>query len=98
EPSRVLAGTVREEGTGKPVAGVIVQANGHTLANRPVTDARGHFRFLGLPKAQQHTLWFTPPADAHLIGRSVRVTAADDSFDPIQVNVQLPRGVIVTGR
>src|SRR5262249_26699534 len=80
------------------IAGVTVQADGHTLANQPVTDARGHYRYLGLPRARQHTLWFTPPTTTPLMGRSLRVTAADDTLDPIQANVELPRGVVLTGR
>src|SRR5207245_1578070 len=69
-----------------------------TLAKRPVTDARGHYRFLGLPRSEQHSFWFTPPANTPLIGRSVRVTVADDTLNPIQANVELPRGVVLTGR
>src|SRR5207245_1078576 len=55
----------------------------------------------GLPRSEQHTLSFTPPANTPLIGlmrRSVRATVGDDTLDPIQANVELPRGVVVTGR
>src|SRR5207253_290858 len=36
--------------------------------------------------------------DSPLITRSMRVTAAGGPFDPIQGDVELPRGVIITGR
>lgn len=98
EPRRVIEGTVREAVSGRPVAGVSVHAEGHTFANRPVTDARGHYRFLGLPKSPQHTLGFTPPTNTPLMGRSVRITVADGSLNPMQADVELPRGVIFTGR
>ena len=60
--NRVIEGTVREAGTGKPIAGVTLQADGHpTFSNLPVTDARGRYRFLGLRKSPVYTLWFAPP-------------------------------------
>jgi Carboxypeptidase regulatory-like domain len=98
EMSRPIEGTVREAGTGRPVAGVTVQADHHTAANRTVTDAQGRYRYLGLPNSPEHTLLFSPPADTVLMGRSRRVTAAGGPSDPIRADVELSRGAIITGR
>src|SRR5439155_13155672 len=52
----------------------------------------------GVRRSQQYTLSFQPPVDTPLIGRSVRITDPGGPFEPIQANVELPPGVIVTGR
>jgi hypothetical protein len=97
ETSRLIEGTVREARTGKPVVRVTVHASNHTLANQPVTDAQGRYRFLGLPRSRDYTLWFTPPANMPLIGRSLRVTSVDDTRDPVRADMELSRGVVVKG-
>jgi RNA polymerase sigma factor (sigma-70 family) len=98
EPGRVVEGTVREAGTGRPVAGVIVTAEHHALSNRPVTDARGHYRFAGLLRSHEYKLSFAPPADAPLIGRSALIRDGDGLLDPVPGDVELQRGVVITGR
>jgi RNA polymerase sigma factor (sigma-70 family) len=98
EPNRPIDGTVRETGTGKPVAGATIQVMGNAFVSPVTTDAHGRYRMLGLRRAQQYTLTVTPPANMPLIGRSVNLPDASNSLDPIHADVELPRGVIVTGR
>ncbi len=94
EPTRRIEGTVREAGTGKPVAGATVQGAGSTA----VTDAHGRYRLFGLRKAQQYSVNVTPPVTMPLIGRWQRVSDVPASLEPLRADVELPRGVIVTGR
>jgi protocatechuate 3,4-dioxygenase beta subunit len=91
-----IEGVVREAGSGKPVAGVVVEAAGAAT----VTDAKGHYRLAGvqiLRELGEYLLRVNAPSDRPLIGRSVRVTPPADG-KPMHVDVELPRGVVVTGR
>jgi RNA polymerase sigma factor (sigma-70 family) len=95
---RPIEGVVREVGTGKPVAGVTIQAMGNTLASAATTDTHGHYRIQGLRPAPEYTFQVTPPTNLPLIGRWVNLTDVPNSTDPIHADVELPRGLIVTGR
>jgi hypothetical protein len=92
----VIEGTVREAGTGKPVAGATVGVVGSTGA--AISDAHGRYRLRGLHKAQRYTLPVTPPRDTLLIARTLSVADGPARLEPLRADVELPRGVIVTGR
>jgi RNA polymerase sigma factor (sigma-70 family) len=96
EPNRLIEGTVREAGTGKPVAGATVGVYGNM--GTALSDAHGRYRLSGLHKSQRYTLRITPPRDTLLIGRTVRVAEGLARLEPLRADVELPRGVIVTGR
>jgi RNA polymerase sigma factor (sigma-70 family) len=97
EPTRALEGTIREAGTGKPVAGATVQPTGNAAVQAAISDTHGHYRILGLRKAPQYSLNVTAPQDVPLIGRWVRVADAV-GLEPIRADAELVRGVVVTGR
>ncbi|MHB1422869.1 MAG: carboxypeptidase-like regulatory domain-containing protein, partial [Gemmataceae bacterium] len=91
-----IEGVVREAGSGKPVVGAVIQAWGVST----VSDARGHYRLVGMQMQKElgeYILRVTAPSDRPLIGRGVRVTPTADGKQK-RVDVELPRGVIVTGR
>src|SRR5262249_4026087 len=97
-PTQPLAGTVREAGTGKPVAGVTGQGIfGHGNAVINVTDAKGRYKLIGLPKQKEYSHHTSPPRKSPLIGRSVRVLS-DEGLQPLTADIELARGVILTGR
>src|SRR5262249_45758609 len=83
DPNGPLGGTVREGGSGRPVAGAAVQATGNTAVTAVVSDARGRFRIRGLKKAPEYPLHVTPPADAPLMARRVTVPDAPGRLEPI---------------
>jgi hypothetical protein len=97
EPARPIEGTVREAGTNNPVKGATIQVTGNAGVKAAVSDERGHYRIPGLRKVKQYSLNATAPKDAPLIGRWVRVNDTP-GLDAIKVDVELTRGVIVTGR
>jgi hypothetical protein len=100
-PSTPVTGSVRDTATGKPVAGVRVTArvpnDASGLAVIANTDAVGRYRLDGLPKAAKRFVLFDPGAGSPLLHfyAAVPDTAG---FAPVEVNVELHRGVVVTGR
>jgi RNA polymerase sigma factor (sigma-70 family) len=98
EPGRVIEGTVREAGTGKPVAGATIQANGNAAVTAVVSDARGHYRIIGLRKAQRYVLRINPPVDMPLVGSEMAVSDTSALLEPIQADLELSPGGVVIGR
>jgi RNA polymerase sigma factor (sigma-70 family) len=93
EPTRVIQGIVRETESGKPVAGATVQ----TAGAKSVTDAEGRYRLVGMRKSEEYTLHVSAPEDRRFVGRWVRV-AGPGALAPVKADVELKKGVIVTGR
>jgi hypothetical protein len=90
-PCKAVVGTVREKGSGKPVAGVTV-ACGRGAAT---TDAAGRYRIEGVPKTKEY----------HVTARGVpyfesRKSSVADTpgFDPVGVDFELERGLAIRGR
>src|SRR5206468_12015452 len=99
-PSRPIVGTVRDKQTGQPVAGVWINAvatqgrgEDHT---RTQTDEQGRYRLLGLRKAAVRLMLGTRTEQGYLpISRQVDDR---DGLQPITVDFELLRGVVVQGR
>jgi protocatechuate 3,4-dioxygenase beta subunit len=104
EPTRVVLGTVREQGTGKPLAGVTVSgyAEGYLWYNSAevVTDAQGRYRLTGLPssKVYQHFHVGASPAEGSSFLQVDKRVKNGDGQGPLQVDFELVRGVPVKGR
>jgi RNA polymerase sigma factor (sigma-70 family) len=98
-PVQAVSGTVRERGTGKPVAGVSVwgHAIGRSGDAQAVTDAQGRYRLVGLPKAGQRRLILTPAADQPYLW-AARELPDDPGLAAQTADFELTRGVVVTGR
>jgi RNA polymerase sigma factor (sigma-70 family) len=97
-PGRIVEGTIRDVGTGKPLAGVGVHTStGYDTGIHAVSDARGRYRLAGLPKQKEYHLYAMPPRDSPILARGVRV-ADTGGLGPIRQDIDLARGVVVTGR
>ncbi len=97
-PAKRIEGTVRERGTGKPIAGVTVSAiAGFVNHVSAVTDAQGRFRLEGMPKHKEYNLHAEAPQGSGLIARSVRFPDTEGLL-PVPADIELAQGVIVTGR
>ena len=102
-PTKPVEGTIRAADTGKPLAGVAVWAkldgwprgedDAHLL--RTVTDDRGRYKLVGLPKASRYELTVVPPVDR---GYVITAKRAEDSagLAPIRLDFELTRGAIVS--
>jgi RNA polymerase sigma factor (sigma-70 family) len=103
-PSKPILGTVRDARTKQPVAGVRVLC---FTPDRPMhwwwqpvetqTDAQGHYRLEGLAKAAQQLVTCDPGAGAPHMHRFDPL-GDTDGFEPITHDVELYRGVVVTGQ
>jgi RNA polymerase sigma factor (sigma-70 family) len=93
-----VVGTVTDAATGKPVAGARVSigfGDDDGIVTR--TDAAGRYRLDGVPKDPAYTVAALGNPDAgQLNGQE---SAADTTgFEPVRIDVRLPRGVVLTGR
>ncbi len=67
-PTRPIEGVVSDMDTGRPLAGILVHSE-RALSNRAewrvqaITDARGHYRLVGLPRGREGVLMAIPPID-----------------------------------
>ena len=104
-PAKPIAGTVREKGTGKPAAGVeincpLVSASGALTDVLPAgnitatTDDQGRYRLAGVPKSRQYHL----AAGGGAYFASPRIVNDTAGLEPITVDFELERGVLVRGR
>jgi hypothetical protein len=80
------------------VAGVqVTGVGGYNQGVEAVTDARGHFRLVGLPKRGAYVLAARPAEDSPLLGRSFQIPDTE-GLQPLSCVIELARGVVVTGR
>ena len=105
-PTKPVAGTVRDQATGKPLAGVRII--GRTTRNttldfynrvdvETVSDEKGQYKLTGLPKSQDYFI------DAATIDRSVYLPQEKELSDteglkPLSLDFDLMRGVTVRGK
>src|SRR5262249_40887348 len=102
-PTKPVAGVVRDRATGKPLAGVrVVGRVGSQVLHdirdiETVTDAKGHYRLTGLPKAEQYPLTAATREWAVYLphGKERNDT---EGLKPLDVDFELERGVPVRGR
>jgi hypothetical protein len=71
-PTRTIEGVVRDQDTGKPLAGVMVRGE-RSLGNpivyvQSITDAQGKYRIVGLPRGREGLLVAIPPCDFPVTG------------------------------
>ena len=89
-PSRVIEGTVREQGTGQPIAGAMV--------NGLRTDHDGKFRIDGLSPEFILPLEVAGPVGAAYFQRKLTVESNGSDRRPMRVDVELCRGIVIRGR
>jgi RNA polymerase sigma factor (sigma-70 family) len=104
-PDKPIVGTVREKGTGKPVAGAevacaLVSPTGAltdvvpTAGLKTTTDEQGRYRLRGAPKSKQYHL----AAVAGPYFATVQVVNDTAGLGPVASDFELERGVVVRGR
>jgi hypothetical protein len=99
-PCKPIRGTVREKGSGKPVAGIEVGrawARDDDPAVWATTDKEGRYKLIGLP-AGVHTLKVQPAQGMPYLATEFRVTADQPGLAPVTFDFQFERQPAVTGR
>jgi beta-lactamase regulating signal transducer with metallopeptidase domain len=110
-PTRPIVGTVRDADTGQPLAGFTVESSiiagmlGTDPAGglRTVTDVRGRYRLVGLPKgsgrgrAASNQIAAVPNAEQPYFIQFVEVPDTP-GLAPVTLDITMKRGVWITGR
>jgi protocatechuate 3,4-dioxygenase beta subunit len=94
-PSRPIRGVVRDQVTGKPVAGVRIECGGTT--HQPVTDRDGRYELRGHAKSQEYHLTAVPAAGQPYFMANASFPDTP-GFAPLGADVRLVRGTPVRGR
>jgi RNA polymerase sigma factor (sigma-70 family) len=98
EAGRVVEGQVRDQATGKPLAGCRVHASfGFGEGVQDVTDADGKYHLEGLPQTKDYHVFVGAPKGSVYLNRTA-VAEAPPGAAPVRIDVDLARGVRVTGR
>jgi RNA polymerase sigma factor (sigma-70 family) len=100
-PSRPIVGTVREKGSGKPLAGVTVGTgpgfgDGKSGDVRTTTDAQGRYRLEGVGKAETSRHYVVAGGLPYF--SSFKVAEETAGLEPLTVDFELERGLTVRGR
>jgi protocatechuate 3,4-dioxygenase beta subunit len=98
--SRPIRGVVRDQETGKPVAGVSVFRDfwGITRWGKAVTDKEGHYELLGMAKAPAYALKVEPAKGQPYFSCNMRLEDTP-GLDALTADVELVQGkVMVTGK
>ncbi|SIO28280.1 RNA polymerase sigma factor, sigma-70 family [Singulisphaera sp. GP187] len=103
-PSRPVEGTVRDKGTGRPLVGVTIQAEEELDGSsnpidhvRTTTDEQGRYRLTGLPKGREGKVLVLPGSGQPFL-RSLETIGGQAGAESAQLDIELTRGVRVTGR
>jgi RNA polymerase sigma factor (sigma-70 family) len=99
-PTRPVVGTVRDQATGKPLAGVQVAAWGPAYVDT-FSDQEGNYQLVGLSKGKEYALsawpWNGRKASLPYLTTTKRV-ADTPGLGPVTVAFDLVRGVVLRGR
>ncbi len=98
--ARAITGVVRLKGSGKPVEGAFVRG-ADVGTHTPVevrTDAEGRFRLDGLPRGEFYQISIQPRQGIDPFLRHVELIDDTEGTRPIEAAIEVPPGVIVTGR
>ena len=95
-PSKPIVGTVRDKKTGKPIAGITVfHPDGNYDWARAKTDDKGRYRIEGVSKRKDYSV----AAGGLPYFNMTKMHIADTlGLDPLPVNFELERGLVVKGR
>jgi hypothetical protein len=103
-PTRPIVGVVRDQDSGRPLAGVKVESCrfadfsmfNHNII-QTVTNAEGKYRLVGMPNGRGNMIMLTPRADQPYLPALKEV---DDrlGLEPVTADVALKRGIWIEGR
>ena len=104
-PTQPIEGVIRDKDTGRPIAGLTLHAavfEEHSLIPaegvEATTDAQGHYRLSGLPKASAYRLFVEPGEGLPYPKATFRAPAGSPALEPVRFDIALKRGVLVRGR
>ncbi|WP_435011011.1 sigma-70 family RNA polymerase sigma factor [Tundrisphaera lichenicola] len=104
-PSKGVEGVVRDKETGKPIVGLKINAavfDDHSLIQdrgiEAETDAEGHYRLDGLPKAAAYRLFLSPGPGLPYSKGTLKAPADSPALEPVAFDFKLKSGVIVRGK
>jgi hypothetical protein len=96
--SRRIEGTVREAGSGKPVAGISIHCGfGYGDGVNAVSDKDGRYKLEGIPKMKQYLLNAWPKDGSPWLPTGAR-RDDEEGLRPFQIDFTLARGIVVNGR
>jgi protocatechuate 3,4-dioxygenase beta subunit len=93
-PSKPIIGTVREKGTGKPLAGITVFSAKYEHVTAQ-TDAQGHYRIEGAGKHEEY--WVSAEGGAYFNVTKMHIPDTP-GVEPLVVDFELERGIVIRGR
>ncbi len=99
KPARLIRGTVREKGSGKPLAGIWIHATSFTgySTAKATTDEQGRYELPGCPKGSEYEVWANPMHGAPYFG--ARVGFKDTpGLGPLTADLELVRGILCEGK
>ena len=103
-PTKPVFGIVKDNETGKPLAGVNIESN--RTAEFPVhgftgiettTDDQGRYRLIGLPKGHGNHVVVMPAKGQPYLAAGVEVPDTQ-GIDPVPLDIGLKRGIVIEGR
>jgi len=104
-PSRRVEGVIRDKDSGKPIAGLEIEAavfDEHSLIPDPgieaTTDAEGRYRLDGLSLAAAYRLFIKTGKGLPYTNASLKVPAESTGLAPVTFDIALKRGAFVRGR
>jgi hypothetical protein len=102
-PTKPIVGTVRDRDSKKPLAGVLITSSTegynhvYNQTVHAVTDARGRYRLVGLPKKSSYELWVRPKAGQPFLPAGKRL-GDSEALKALTADFDLRRGVRVRFR
>jgi RNA polymerase sigma factor (sigma-70 family) len=94
-PARLIRGTVRENGTGKPLAGIRVSSLYSTA--QATTDAQGRYQLPGCPKGERYGVLALPPDGEPFFISSVSIKDTP-GLEPLSGDVEMVPGILCAGK
>jgi RNA polymerase sigma factor (sigma-70 family) len=96
-PGRTVAGTVKDDATGKPLAGIKVRVG--FQPPEVLTDRDGRFEIPAVPKDEKLDLAVTPgPALPDYLGTSIELAGDNPGLGTIRAEVRVRKGVRIRAR
>jgi RNA polymerase sigma factor (sigma-70 family) len=99
KPSRLIRGTVREKGTGKPLAGLRIRGTGFTdyATAETTTDEQGRYELAGCAKGDRYILSALPIQGAPYFGSVIHLKDTP-GLGPLTADLEMVRGIPCEGK